>query len=185
MQNLSMGGSRFPRTLILAALLGLLAVSCGNPPSVAPEKAPDRRSLQDEQQRFGTASLILPSGRSFPIKLVFSAEEHTKGLSGVRPEDFPDDMGMFFWFSQSGPRRFWMPDTWFDLDIIFLDENLTIVHVAKNMKAHPGRQTPPPIAMTPVVFARHVLEVKANGPLSRELQEGARLQWRAPPHSLR
>jgi len=186
---------RFPAKFIIVAFLGILSVSCANLSegfsTSAPGKAPEReilernpaqRNLRDEstnESRFRTGSLALPSGRSFPIKLLFSGAEHIRGLSGVRDADFPDEMGMFFWFSETDPRGFWMPDTWFDLDIVFLDEDLRVVYVAKNMKAHPGRETPPSIAKTPVILARYVLEVKANSAVSRELEEGVQLQWNA------
>nr|VFJ60226.1 MAG: hypothetical protein BECKFW1821B_GA0114236_105419 [Candidatus Kentron sp. FW] len=46
------------------------------------------------------------------------------------------------------------------------------------MKAHPGRQRTPPIATTSAIFTRHVLEVKTDNPLSGELREGIRLEWK-------
>nr|VFK10197.1 MAG: Uncharacterized conserved membrane protein, UPF0127 family [Candidatus Kentron sp. LPFa]VFK26266.1 MAG: Uncharacterized conserved membrane protein, UPF0127 family [Candidatus Kentron sp. LPFa] len=177
---------------IAIALFGLLSVSCGSLPESsslgAPGEALEIRASEERnhggssrnESRFRTASLALPSGGSFPIRLLFSAAEHRKGLSGMREADFPDGMGMFFWFSESAPRRFWMPDTWFDLDIVFLDEDLGIIYVARNMQAHPGWETPPPIARTPVIFSRYVLEVKANSAVSKELRKGKRLIWNTP-----
>nr|VFK44000.1 MAG: Uncharacterized ACR, COG1430 [Candidatus Kentron sp. SD]VFK49304.1 MAG: Uncharacterized ACR, COG1430 [Candidatus Kentron sp. SD] len=77
-----------------------------------------------------------------------------------------------FWFSESAPRRFRMPDTRFDLHIVFLDEDLGIIHVARNMQARPGWETSPPIARTPVIFARHVLMRRRGNVSPCGLREG-------------
>ena len=69
-----------------------------------------------------------------------------------------------------------MPDTWFDLDIFFLDENLTVIALERSLPKHPGRKIPPPIAHTSSHFSRHVLEVKSGTPLSKKIVIGTRLK---------
>nr|VFK10571.1 MAG: hypothetical protein BECKLPF1236A_GA0070988_100405 [Candidatus Kentron sp. LPFa]VFK27138.1 MAG: hypothetical protein BECKLPF1236C_GA0070990_100435 [Candidatus Kentron sp. LPFa] len=62
---------------IFIALIGLFSLSYADPSSLSPEKIPDARSLQT-RSRFRTATIGLPSGRTFPIRLLFSAAEITK-----------------------------------------------------------------------------------------------------------
>ena len=67
------------------------------------------------------------------LQLAITRNEHTKGLSGIKPSDFPANKGMLFINDQMDKRTFWMPDTYFNLDIIFLDTNLKIVGIEKNV----------------------------------------------------
>ena len=69
-----------------------------------------------------------------------------------------------------------MPDTWFDLDIFFLDKNLTVTALERSLSRHPGRATPPPIARTSSYFCRHVLEIKSGTPLSAKIALGTKLK---------
>ena len=70
-----------------------------------------------------------------------------------------------------------MPDTWFDLDIFFLNENLTVTALERALPHHPGRKMPPPIAQTSSHFCRHVLELKSGTALSKKIVVGT--QFRA------
>ena len=51
--------------------------------------------------------------------LAIADKTKAQGLSGKRSSDFSQDQGMLFVFPKIGPRRFWMRDTYFNLDIIF------------------------------------------------------------------
>ena len=88
-------------------------------------------------------------------------------VSGLRTLEI--NQGMLFVYKEEGPRRFWMPDTYFNLDIIFLDKNLVIVAIEKNVPHHPGRKVPPPIYSTKTYRAKYVLEIKANSPVSHDM----------------
>ena len=92
-------------------------------------------SLADLEKK--TFTLRSPEGRPIRTSLALQQETKIRGLSGVRPHDFPDDGGMLFVFTREEERSFWMPDTYFNLDIIFLDKNLTIIGLEKNVP-HPS-----------------------------------------------
>ncbi len=111
------------------------------------------------------------------LQLSITRNEHAKGLSGVKPAEFPNDKGMLFVNDQMGKRTFWMPDTYFNLDIIFLDTNLQIVGIEKNVPFHPGYTEPPAIYRTKVYQAMYVLETKAGAPFSKALKVGDQLKW--------
>ncbi|MCY4524146.1 MAG: DUF192 domain-containing protein [Halobacteriovoraceae bacterium] len=123
------------------------------------------------------AKLALPNGKIIDISLAITFEEQKKGLSGVSKEKFNKTQGMFFFYLEDGLRQFWMPDTYFDLDMFFLDKNLRVLKVLRKVPAHPGMETPPPIFRTQPFFCRHVLEMRADSPLAAQIKKGFTLQW--------
>ena len=127
----------------------------------------------DDVRRFNLAH---PSGRILKTVLLVSPREQEVGLSGVRPDEFGDNEAALFWYEKTSAKRFWMPDTYFNLDIIFLDENLKIIAIESNMQAHPGMVEPPPIQYTRTIEARHVLEIRAKSDLSKALKNGDQFQ---------
>lgn len=110
-----------------------------------------------------------------------STYEKTRGLSGIRSEDFAEDQGLLFYHQKPGKRLFWMPDTYFDLDIFFLDQTLKVIKVARSVPSHPGYETPPEIPRVPPIHSQHVLEMKASSPISKSIQEGDHLRWSVKP----
>lgn len=117
------------------------------------------------------------SDRHFPVFLAITPEEQARGLSHLKGEEFPEYFGMLFVNSHSAPRSFWMPDTYFDLDILFLNEDFKVVYIDKNVPHHPGRLENPPIYRTPSIESVYVLEVKAKSPLSDLMQKGDTVAW--------
>ncbi|MBT7608315.1 MAG: DUF192 domain-containing protein [Bacteriovoracaceae bacterium] len=122
-------------------------------------------------------SLSLPSGKLIDTKLAITQQEQTIGLSGSKPESMTKYEGLLFFYLKDGSRQFWMPNTLFEIHIIFLDKNLKVIGIEKNVPYHPGRQEPPAIYRTRSYFARHVLEIRADSPLGEELELGTQLGW--------
>ncbi len=118
-----------------------------------------------------------PYGNTVELKLALNKAEHSKGLSGLKSQDFKDSMGMLFVNAEMGSRRFWMPDTYFNLDIIFLDRDLKIVAIEKNVPAHPGMGEPPAIYKTETYTAQFVLETKAGALFGKKLKKGDQLKF--------
>ncbi len=137
-------------------------------------------SASDPLQSVRRFNLAHPSGRVIKTVLLVSPIEQEVGLSGTKAHEFEENEGALFWYPSNGIRRFWMPDTYFNLDLVFLDEQLTVIDIDRNLVAHPGRQEPPEIAFSKTVQARHVLEVKAGSPISDVLKIGDRLQVLTP-----
>jgi uncharacterized membrane protein (UPF0127 family) len=111
------------------------------------------------------------------LKLALSRNEHTKGLSGLKAAEFKESMGLLFVNPSMGARRFWMPDTYFNLDIIFLDQDLKIVGLEKNVSAHPGLSEPPVIYKTKTYLAQYILETKAGSAFSKKLKINDHLKF--------
>lgn len=120
-----------------------------------------------------------PAKAVVKLRLALTKHEHSKGLSGIKPSDFPNDSGMLFVNEAMGTRRFWMPDTYFNLDIIFLDSDLKIVGIERDVPFHPGFTEPPVIYRTKSYQAQFVLETKGNAPFSKKLKVGDQLKWKS------
>ena len=102
-----------------------------------------------------------------------------KGVSGFANQ-FKKDEGLLFFYSKKGERSFWMPDTYFPLDIFYLDKNLKILDIVRNLPSHPGFHEPPPIPRARTVISFHVLEMRSDSPLAKKLNHGDQLHWIAP-----
>lgn len=105
---------------------------------------------------------IAPNGESVEFLLAQTNLEKKNGLSGVKLDQIGNKRGMLFLFKEYGPRSFWMPNTYFDLDIYFLDSNLEIIDAELNVKHHPGMEEPPKIEKTRTIFAKHVIELPSK-----------------------
>ena len=127
------------------------------------------------------AELTLPSGKKLKMDLALTKREKQKGVSGIQAKDFPDDRGLLFVYWNDEFRRFWMPDTHFDLDIFFLDKDLKIRDVERNVPHYPGWQNPSKIPQTRTILSAHVLEMKSASPLAKEIKPGDSLKWSSKP----
>jgi uncharacterized membrane protein (UPF0127 family) len=117
------------------------------------------------------------ANKKVDLRLSITRAQHAQGLSGIKPSDFRVDEGMLFVNDKMDMRQFWMPDTYFNLDIIYLDQDLKIVAIEKNAPAHPGTTEPPVIYRAKAYRAQFVLETKASSPFSKDLKIGDKLNW--------
>ena len=126
-----------------------------------------------------TAKLATPTGRMINVYLAKTWEQQIQGLSFQKK--LPDGQGMLFLYDRPGPRQFWMKDTYLSLDIYFLDGNLQILQVARQMPATPpGTLTDDKIANTGTIWSQVVLELKSSDPLNHLLEVGVTLKWISP-----
>lgn len=153
-------------------LLTLLTITTSVP---ACRKKTEYRSASDVPRK---AEITLPDGTTrLRVDLALTEAEKTQGLSGMPADRYQDDQAMFFFYPDTGPRRFWMPDTYFDLDIFFLDPDLRVLDIERDVKHHPGRSTPPEIPMTRTILSTHILEIKASSPIAKSIKIGDQLKW--------
>lgn len=131
-------------------------------------------------EKYRKIKLKLPSNELLETYIATSNEEQTLGLSGIQNQDFLDNEAMLFYYKSDDDRMFWMPDTYFDLDIFFLDSKLNVLAVERDVPFHPGRNSIPKIAMTKQIFCRHVLEIKSKSPLAKKLKPSHQLTWTGP-----
>ena len=96
----------------------------------------------------------------------------------MQPEDFDDDQGMLFYYKEDGDRYFWMPDTYFDLDLFYLDKDLVILDIVRKLPHHKGRHNEALIPRARGVWCRHTLEMKSGSKIADKLKIGDRLTWK-------
>lgn len=104
------------------------------------------------------------SGKNFYLEIAKNDKERKQGLS-KRNEICPN-CGMIFVFDQEGQHSFWMKDTHFPLDIIWLNSNKEIVKI---INAAPVDSE---IVYTNKTPAKYAIELPANESLKLKLQIG-------------
>ena len=117
-----------------------------------------------------------PQGEQLDIFVATTYEDQKTGLSGIASKDFAAHQGMMFIYGGNEPHRVWMPDTYFDLDIFFLDEKFKVLDIHRKMKAHPGRNTPPEIMISKEVPSFAILEMRADSPIAKKIKKGDQLK---------
>jgi uncharacterized membrane protein (UPF0127 family) len=99
------------------------------------------------------------------VEIVESDEERAQGLSNR--EKLEDSEGMLFVFPESGYHPFWMKDMLFPIDIIWIDENLEVIAIDKNIRPNTYPQT-----FRPPRPAKYVLETNVHFSDTYSLREG-------------
>ncbi len=126
------------KTLAIPAMLALMMAG-----AVEAACRPDVVDLKNEQTTI-----------RFNIELAATPQERSRGL--MFRDSLPNRSGMLFVFDPPQRVAFWMKNTLIPLDMIFLDQTGTVVHVHQG--AVPGDLTP--IEGGDDVFA--VLEINAG-----------------------
>jgi len=106
-------------------------------------------------QQNASADIFVLGEAEVLVEIADTPDERRIGLSG-RPS-LAEGTGMFFVFDTVGMHSIWMPDMHFAIDVVWLDEDLDVVHIAEHI-------TPAsyPTAFSPTTPARYVLEVPAG-----------------------
>lgn len=119
-------------------------------------------------------------GEKVVLRLALTAEDQTVGLSGTKSQDFTVTEGMLFRGEKDQLKSFWMPDTYFNQHIFFLDQNFKILDIARNVQHYIGRENEYDIPRVKPVYARHVLEMRADSKIADGIQVGEQLKWICP-----
>jgi uncharacterized protein len=149
---------RVPRAYCLAAAalaLGLVAGAVAAAPAVVP--------------------LTLPSGKVLQAEVMVDDADRAMGLM-FRPS-LPLDRGMIFVFETSDFHAIWMKNCKFPIDIVWLDEAKTVVHVAESVP--PCRADPCP-SYVPMRRAAYVVELNAGQARREKAAVGAQVRFELP-----
>jgi uncharacterized membrane protein (UPF0127 family) len=136
------------------------------------------QSESQNQNPLKKVELQTSFGSSIETILAIDAKEQEMGLSGVKPEDFGDSEGMLFFYTQDEERHFWMPDTYFELDLFYLDKDLKIIDIVRKLPFYIGRANPELIPRARGVWCRHVLEMKSTSSIAQKINVGDKLIWK-------
>ncbi|MFH1835181.1 MAG: DUF192 domain-containing protein [Methanobacteriota archaeon] len=111
------------------------------------------------------------SSHCINLEIVSEALELEKGL--MNRDSLPTNSGMLFVFDIQYPYTFWMKNVRFPIDMIWLDENGTVVHIEQEVP--PCRKEPCPL-YTPSKPALYVLEVNSGETLEKDIKVGSKLK---------
>ena len=101
--------------------------------------------------------LTLPSGSVLQVEVMVKDEDRAMGLM-FRPS-LPKDRGMLFIFERSDFHSIWMKNCKFPIDIVWLDEDKKVVHVAESVP--PCKADPCPV-YNPLRRGAYVVELNAG-----------------------
>jgi uncharacterized membrane protein (UPF0127 family) len=119
--------------------------------------------------------LRLPSGTVLSAEVMVKDEDREMGLM-FRPS-LPRDRGMLFVFERSDFHGIWMKNCRFPIDILWLDGERKIVHVAEAVP--PCKAEPCPV-YTPLRRAAYVVELNAGQARREKAVVGATLAFSLP-----
>jgi uncharacterized membrane protein (UPF0127 family) len=146
---------RLCRTLVATASALALAASTLATPAVIPLK--------------------LPSGKVLQTEVMVSDQDRQMGLM-FRPS-LALDHGMLFIFEQPDFHAIWMKNCKFPIDILWLDDQGKVVHVAE--KVPPCKAEPCPVYQ-PLQRGSYVVELNAGQARKEKAVVGSRLEFRLP-----
>jgi uncharacterized protein len=146
--------------LIITILLVGYFFSSSTPRTVMVEEV----QKTNEKEVDMTSTVTIGSTR-INVSVADTAEERTQGLSGR--ENLPENEGLLFIFEKSDRSGFWMKDMNFAIDIIWIDEQFSIIDIKEN--ATPESY---PEIFYPKQSARYVLEVPSGTVQSHNIKIG-------------
>jgi uncharacterized membrane protein (UPF0127 family) len=138
----------------------------------APASTADFYKPEDAARAFanaGRAVVRMPSGRAIVATVADTPERSMYGYMFKR--EVKEDEGMVFVYPEMGQHPFWMKNTYVPLDIIWMDDAFTILHVET---AAPCKADPCPSYGTPRM-SRYTLELKGGAAAKEGLHVGDRL----------
>ena len=128
----------------------------------------------------GLGTIVTPKGATIFVEIADSPDKRGKGLM-FRPSMAPD-RGMLFLFPELGDQTFWMKNTLISLDIFWLDESGTIVHLEQNVPICTRKDDACPRYQAPHKSLQ-VLELNAGMAEKFDLTVGNQLKIDLPPMS--
>lgn len=120
-----------------------------------------------------TVPLKLPSGRTLSAELMLTDEARAMGV--MFRDSLPVDRALLFVFEQSAFHSFWMKNCRFAIDMVWLDSERRVVHVAERVP--PCRRDPCP-SYRPLRQALYVVEMNAGLARREKVRVGAVLEFR-------
>jgi uncharacterized membrane protein (UPF0127 family) len=145
------------------SLLLVLALACAQRTAPAPATTTSSASAQ---------RIVLPDNYAVAVEVASDDETRSQGL--MYRDHLAGDRGMIFLFAQAGEYPFWMKNTLIPLDMIWIDSQHRIVHIAHDVQ--PCKADPCP-NYPPHAQASSVLELAAGVAAKHHLADGNVLRF--------
>jgi hypothetical protein len=128
-----------------------------------------------EAQEKKAIRVYFPNGESVRAEPAISAQERERGL--MFRDKLERNHGMLFFMGEEAIHPFWMKNVNFPIDIVWLDRQRRIVHMARNVP--PCRKDPCP-TYPPLMPALYVLELAAGRADELDLKLNDKLEFPVP-----
>ena len=116
-----------------------------------------------------TNQAILRIGeKTIPVEIADTVEARTLGLSGRK--SLEHNSGLLFVFENPSLYNFWMKDMHFAIDIVWIDENWTVVDIDEAVSPETF-----PTAFTPSTAVNYVLELNSGDASRLGIDIGSKL----------
>jgi len=147
------------RSKVPFVLLAVVAIACTKP---NPPAHPPVASTSNAPR------VVFPDG--FAINVEIAADDDTRQQGLMFRDRMAEDRGMLFFFMSQGEYAFWMKNTLIPLDMIWIDAQHKVVHVAHDVQ--PCKADPCP-SVPPNAPATYVLETAAGVAAKHRVGVGA------------
>jgi|GEM_PF-901082 len=128
----------------------------------------------------GLGTILTPKETTIFAEIVDSPDKRSKGL--MFRQSMASDRGMLFLFPEAGNFSFWMKNTLIPLDILWLDESGTILHLESNVPICTRKDDECQKYQSPHKSSQ-VLELNAGMAEKLGLAVGSQLKVDLPPMS--
>ncbi|MEM1128127.1 MAG: DUF192 domain-containing protein [Bacteroidota bacterium] len=112
-------------------LATVVLIGCEPSASSSPAPPPADPDVSIPFREDGTLSFLRESDTLTTIAIEIADTDSSRERGMMQRTSFPPSSGMLFVFPNVAPRSFWMANTPLPLDIMFVDEDLTIVNIIK------------------------------------------------------
>jgi hypothetical protein len=119
--------------------------------------------------------LTLPSGKVLQVEVMVKEQDRAMGVM-FRPS-LPQDRGLLFVFERPDFHGFWMKNCKFAIDMVWLDEEKRVVHLAEAVP--PCKADPCPV-YEPLRRASYVIEMNAGQARREKAVVGATVSFALP-----
>ncbi|MBL7142014.1 DUF192 domain-containing protein [Patescibacteria group bacterium] len=131
----------------------------------------DKISIFNQEAKGGSQLFLLKiNDLELMVETADTPSKRIKGLSGRK--EMPDNQGMLFVFKKPGRYPFWMEGMRFPIDIIWVNEDLEIIEIDKNLQPELFLKV-----YRPSRPAQYVLEVNAGFVDKHKIETGGRLSF--------
>lgn len=148
-------------------LLAILMISC------------NESNGKNAFRTYPKLEIEMPSKNKLNVYVAVDAKRQQLGLSHVKPNEFNDNDTMLFTGDHYQVRQFWMPETHFDLDIIFLSPELEVLDIHRGVKHYSKkvtRENKDDVPISKKAYCQHVLEIKSSSVYAPEFKVGMKLK---------
>ena len=152
-----------------------------DPDQMGPDVEPTESATPENPETAPAPTIVpitLPDGAILEAEVAATPNARTQGL--MFREHLEAEAAMLFVFERDDFEKFWMKNTWVDLDILYLGPDRRIRHI---FAAVPRTTKTTPDESIPRVRARaqYVLELSAGASGLHQLKVGDQLTFEWPP----